>query len=267
MATYRNIHTSFWHDPFVMNLTPEEKYFFLYLMTNPKTKQTGIYELPKLMIEFDTGYNKETIDKLIDRFIDYGKILYDQKTQEIMIVNWLKYNYSNSPKVLLCIKNEIKEVKSKVLINRFNTVCKEYKYSIDTSSQEEKEKEEEKEEEEEEESIDREFERFWTLYDKKINRGECLKNWKKISKKDKKIIFETLPKYIDSTPDTQYRKNPLTYLRNKSWNDEIISRLEKSYVKKSVKETEDDDTPKFKPEPGGFFDKIVKGEFTPPAKV
>ena len=51
MATYRNIHTSFWQDTFVLDLTPEEKYFYLYLMTNSKTTQCGVYELPKKVMD------------------------------------------------------------------------------------------------------------------------------------------------------------------------------------------------------------------------
>ncbi|MED4586702.1 replication protein, partial [Brevibacillus choshinensis] len=68
MATYRQVHTSFWQDGFVIDLTPEEKYFFLYLMTNSKTTQCGIYELPMRIIEIETGYNRDTIGKLMDRF-------------------------------------------------------------------------------------------------------------------------------------------------------------------------------------------------------
>jgi hypothetical protein len=34
-----------------------------------------------------------------------------------------------------------------------------------------------------------------------------------------KSIFETLPFYIIQTPDKTYRKNPLTYLNGKCWND------------------------------------------------
>jgi hypothetical protein len=34
-------------------------------------------------------------------------------------------------------------------------------------------------------------------------------------------IFDTLPRYIVSTPDVKFRKNPTTYLNNESWNDEI----------------------------------------------
>ena len=44
----------------------------------------------------ETGYNRDTIDKLIDRFIGYGKVLYSASTKEIMIVNWIKHNFINS---------------------------------------------------------------------------------------------------------------------------------------------------------------------------
>lgn len=215
MAIYRNIHLSFWDDSFVLDLTPEEKYFFLYLMTNTKTTQTGVYELPKSVIQFQTGYNRDTVDKLLRKFIDYGKILYDEKTKEIMLVNWLKYNYSSSPKVIACIEKEYKSVKSIELKNRFDTVCKQYGYSIDTPSQEE-------EEEEKEESVDSDFENFWKLYDKKVSREKSFKLFKKLSKTDIEKIFESLPAYINNTPDKSFRKNPDTYLRNKCWNDEIV---------------------------------------------
>ena len=36
MAIYRNVHISFWTDAKVADeMTPEDKYFFLYLLTNP----------------------------------------------------------------------------------------------------------------------------------------------------------------------------------------------------------------------------------------
>lgn len=71
---------------------------------------------------------------------------------------------------------------------------------------------------------DAEFERFWNLYDKKQDREKAKSKFKKLSKADKAKIFETLPAYVASTPDKTYRKNPVTYLNNKSWNDEIINR-------------------------------------------
>ena len=128
------IHSSFWQDAFVLNLTPEEKYFYLYLMTNSKTSQCGIYELPKKVMELETGYNLETVDKLLRRFIEYGKVMYSLKTNEIFLVNWCKYNYTNSPKVLACIKKELQEVKCKEFVRKIQVLAKDYGYPIDSLS-------------------------------------------------------------------------------------------------------------------------------------
>lgn len=64
------------------------------------------------------------------------------------------------------------------------------------------------------------FEQFWDDYDKKIDRSNCERKWKRLSDRDKKMIKETLPIYKLETPDKQFRKNPQTYLNNKNWRDE-----------------------------------------------
>ncbi len=122
MAIYRQVYITFWQDPFIMELTPEEKYFYLYLMTNSKTKQCGCYELPKKIMEFETGYNRETVDKLLDRFIGYGKIKYDENTSEVLMVNWLKYNMTQSPKIMSCIKQEILSIKNQEYVDFIKNV-------------------------------------------------------------------------------------------------------------------------------------------------
>ncbi len=116
MAVYRQVQTAFWQDDFVLQLTPEEKYFYLYLLTNSKTKQCGIYQLPMQVIIMETGYNQETAEKLLKRFWDYGKIIYNNRTKEIAILNWRKYNPMESPKIRACVEKELKEVKDKSLI-------------------------------------------------------------------------------------------------------------------------------------------------------
>ena len=87
MAKYRAIQTDFWEDGFVLDLTPEEKYFYLYLLSNSRTTQCGCYELPYKVIEMQTGYNRETVEKLLQRFIEYEKIEYSANTKEILIKN------------------------------------------------------------------------------------------------------------------------------------------------------------------------------------
>ena len=71
-------------------------------------------------------------------------------------------------------------------------------------------------------NVHSDFNRFWNLYDKKISKTKCYQLWTKLIDEEKENIFAVLPEYIKSTPDKQYRKHPLTYLRIKAWEDEII---------------------------------------------
>jgi hypothetical protein len=66
------------------------------------------------------------------------------------------------------------------------------------------------------------FEEFWNQFDKKVGKPKCQKIWKQIRQSDRESIVDHLDKYIPSTPDKAYRKNPETYLRNRGWEDEVL---------------------------------------------
>ena len=117
MAAYRHIHIDYWQDSFVLDLTPEEKYFYIYLMTNSKTTQCGVYSLHNRIIETETGYNRETVEKLIQRFIEYKKIYYCEETKEIYLVNW--------------IKKEIENIKNKEFVKLLYKSFEELGYNIE----------------------------------------------------------------------------------------------------------------------------------------
>ncbi|MDM5463165.1 MULTISPECIES: DnaD domain-containing protein [Bacillus cereus group] len=130
MAVYRNVQVNFWQDEFILDLTPEERYFYIYLLTGTKTKQCGIYILPKRLAELETGYSMETVEKLLNRFVEYGKILYDAETKELFIINWLHYNPILNTNVEKCVLRELKTVKSNEFIHMFLRKCLEEEYKI-----------------------------------------------------------------------------------------------------------------------------------------
>ncbi|WP_026590649.1 DnaD domain-containing protein [Bacillus sp. UNC437CL72CviS29] len=130
MAVYRNVQVNFWQDDFVLDLTPEERYFYIYLLTCSKTTQCGMYSLPKRLAEMETGYNRETVEKLLQRFVDYGKILYDAETKELYILNWLRYNPITNTNVEKCVLRELKTVKSKEFVRMFLQRCLEEELHI-----------------------------------------------------------------------------------------------------------------------------------------
>jgi uncharacterized protein YdaU (DUF1376 family) len=65
------------------------------------------------------------------------------------------------------------------------------------------------------------FAEFWDLYAKKTDSKKCEAKFNKLTRVEIDLIFEKLPLYIQSTPDKQYRKNPMTWLTGKCWNDEV----------------------------------------------
>ena len=67
------------------------------------------------------------------------------------------------------------------------------------------------------------FDTFWELYGKKEGRKKCELAYKKIKESDREIIKSCVSKYVLSTPEVKFRKNPLTYLNGEHWNDEIIN--------------------------------------------
>lgn len=94
MSIKRIVDTAFWEDSKVIDkYSVEDKYFLLYLMTNPHTTQAGIYKLPKRLISFETGYTVESVSVILERFESkYSNIVYDYETQEIAVLNSLKYS-------------------------------------------------------------------------------------------------------------------------------------------------------------------------------
>ena len=123
MAKYRQIYTQFWSDSFILELTTEEKLFYLYLISNSKTTQSGIFELSNKIIAIETGIDVETVEKLINKFCEYNKILYCKDTKEIMVLNWMKYNVPNNINAIKCVHNELIKVKHKEFLEILFKKC------------------------------------------------------------------------------------------------------------------------------------------------
>ena len=65
------------------------------------------------------------------------------------------------------------------------------------------------------------FTTFWDLYDKKVDKHKCLLKWRRITAKEKELIFINVPLYIKSLSELRYQKNPLTYLNGRCWEDVV----------------------------------------------
>tara|TARA_B100000530_G_scaffold328512_1_gene269394 strand:+ start:553 stop:951 length:399 start_codon:yes stop_codon:yes gene_type:complete len=68
-----------------------------------------------------------------------------------------------------------------------------------------------------------EFDEFWSLYPKRVARGQCEKKYSKLTKADKQMIGETLPERVKT--DSVWREGtfiplPMTYLNQGRFLDE-----------------------------------------------
>lgn len=126
MAKFRQIQTDFWSNPYVQEeMTPEDKFFYLYLMTNEKSTQIGIYKITKKQIAFDMGYSIESVGNLLKRFMEQHKLIkYDSETREIILLEWAKTNLNKGGKPFEdLILSELKEVKQKEFIEIIYHQC------------------------------------------------------------------------------------------------------------------------------------------------
>ena len=115
----RCVSTGFWNDDKVLNdFSPEDKYFMLYLLTNPYTTQLGVYHLPLKKVALELGYSLEAVNTLLDRFENkYRIIKFNRATSEIAIKNYLKHSIIKGGKpVMDCLERDLKSVKDLSLV-------------------------------------------------------------------------------------------------------------------------------------------------------
>ena len=143
MSLYRTVSTSFWTDSKVIDdFTPEDRYFYLYLFTNPHTNLCGCYEISPRQMVCEIGYSRESIENLLKRFEAVHKVLrYSPETKEMLLINWHKYNWTKSPKLQAALEKEIGAIKNpdyreylESVLYGTDTVSIPYKYPMDTSN-------------------------------------------------------------------------------------------------------------------------------------
>lgn len=139
MANYRNVEMAFWTDQSVLDTyTYQDRYFYLYLLTNPHTNLCGCYEVGISIMKMETGLPKATIEKLLKRMEEvHGVIRISKVTGEILILNWYRYNWTRSDKFRKALLPKIEAVKDpdhkKYLKKVFeDTVSIPYPYGMDT---------------------------------------------------------------------------------------------------------------------------------------
>lgn len=143
----RLIDTELWNnEEIIENFTAEDKYFWLYLLTSPHNNICGVFKNSPTLIARDMGLHKDTIVNLLYRFEKVHNLIFaDKETNEILILNWYKWNWTKSPKILTMIEKELNSLKSVKLVELLeeriglifedkDTVSIGYRYPTNTNS-------------------------------------------------------------------------------------------------------------------------------------
>lgn len=126
----RMIDTDLWNDDdIIADFTAEDKYFWLYLLTNPHNNICGVLKYSPALMARDMGLHKDTIINLVYRFERVHHRLYvDRYTNEILILNWSKYNWTKSEDFLKTIQKKLVEIRS---LDIQNTLIEKIKEKLD----------------------------------------------------------------------------------------------------------------------------------------
>ena len=263
----RIVSTGFWEDPMIVNeFSPEDKYFMLYLLTNPHTTQLGIYKLVPRVAAFEMGYSVEAVLVLIERFErKYDIVKYSKETSEIAIKNFLKHSVVKGGKpVMDCLLKEETKVNDKSLFsyifnnlinnNNLNITIKEYLDHI----REEYIKENENErivprivnESYHESSMQKSnpkseaeelFERLWKMYPVKRGKGSVsLTTKQKLLKVGEKQLIRCIERYLAERDELQATGKFCPELVNGStfFNSRYIDYLDENFIQEEPKPTE-----------------------------
>ena len=68
------------------------------------------------------------------------------------------------------------------------------------------------------------FEKWYSLYNKKTTKKQAIVQWLKISPDLHSKILSHTKEFVQAKPDKTYRPDPVRYLRNEVYNDEIIKK-------------------------------------------
>ena len=258
MAIYRTISMSFWTDSKVVDdFTPEDRYFYLYLFTNPHTNLCGCYEVSVKQMAYETGYSMDSINMLLKRFKETHDVLrYCEGTKELLLINWHKYNWTTSDKFRKPLLKEIGEIKCKEFREYLQDTAdgKDGRYRIDTNcidttvtvtdnnsitnninnninninnnSSTTSEDNNTKKKSSKKDIYIGDFERFWEAYPRKEGKGyafECFKRARKESNADVDIMIEAINLYKQTEQwqeqNGKYIPQPSTWLNQKRWED------------------------------------------------
>ncbi len=116
---YRTIDASFWTDAKVRKLGVNDRLLFLYLITNPHTHVSGLYYLPLLIAQHESGIASKPLRYAIDTLSIAGISRYDFENELVWVVRMFKFQGPGPKNTLSAAHHLSRDIHNSFLINEF----------------------------------------------------------------------------------------------------------------------------------------------------
>ncbi|MFW6121794.1 MAG: hypothetical protein ACOC80_12995 [Petrotogales bacterium] len=121
---YVKIATKFWSDEKTIEIDPNSKLLYIYILSCPHSNMAGYYRLPKPYIKADLNLTDKQLNKAFDELLSKGLIKYCEKSSVILIPNYYKYNSIQNPKQAIGAANRTSELPKNSLVEDYKQAVK-----------------------------------------------------------------------------------------------------------------------------------------------
>lgn len=116
--TYRKIDTAIWSDSEVIELSPNGRFAYMYLLTAPQGTLSGCFECSAACMARDTGMSGQDAAAAMRELMQRDLVAHDQETNEVLLSNWGAHQWSRSPRLAKALEKSISKIKSDALRSR-----------------------------------------------------------------------------------------------------------------------------------------------------
>lgn len=110
----RQIDTGTWDDPWFADLDPDAKLLFLYMLTNRRSTASGVYEITRRAMAFETGLDMKRVDAALKSIS--SRVEWWSEHQVVWVRNFLRHQavspnlYKSAWSDMLEMPDEIREI-------------------------------------------------------------------------------------------------------------------------------------------------------------
>lgn len=216
MARKRMIDPGFWADDKTIELAPVQRLLFIGMWNFADDAGVLKYSPKQIKAQIFPADNI-TADKLNDWLVKLhliGLILLNKDKSLIKIKGWSNYQKINRPQPSKYVFEVYTEENSEHSLNNHGTITpNRIEKNIIEKNKNIK--------------VQNDFEQFYNLYPRKVQKQRAVKAFNKLTKKEIKAVMDTLPGHIKNWSskgtEKEYIPHPASWINAKSWEDDITT--------------------------------------------